>query len=66
MGYRLGDQHYCRSKQLQKDWAQWTEAELGRRLGGQVLAQRLQAIGLRKDTGRSPTWRGVGKEAGSQ
>ena len=29
MGYRLGDQHYCPSKQLQKDWAQWTEAELG-------------------------------------
>jgi P4 family phage/plasmid primase-like protien len=63
MEYRLGDQLWCPAKQLQQDWATWTEAELGRRLAGQALAQRLHALGLRKDARRPPSWHGIGKDA---
>jgi putative DNA primase/helicase len=59
MGYQMGGM--VLSKELMQDWHEWTDAELGRSLGGQVLAKRLDAIGLSKSDGRPPIWRGISK-----
>ena len=62
-GYQLGDGLHCLSKQLMQDWAQWTEDEYGRPVGGQVLAARLRTLGAIKDSRRPPSWRGIGEPA---
>ena len=59
-GYRIAEELVCSSKQLMGDWAEWTENELGRRRGGQVLAKRLLQIGVAKDKRRPPHWHGIG------
>ncbi len=60
-GYRIAEELVCASKQLMGDWAEWTENELGRRRGGQVLAKRLLQIGVAKDKRRPPHWHGIGR-----